>query len=97
MDIQGTHLKGFPDLEKLASKFYRVQAKLRHSAQLVDCVKIYNMISSLEGLCTYLEENVMDEQHPMRLHILDPLCQTHEEFANLKKMLEDCIDISKAR
>lgn len=55
------------------------------------------MISSLEGLCTYLEDNVMDEQHPMRLHILDPLCQTHEEFANLKKMLEDCIDISKAK
>ena len=90
-------MKGFPDLEKLATKFYRVQAKLRHSAQLVDCVKIYNMISTLQGLCQYLEESVMDEQHPMRLHILDPLSQNLEEFANLKKMLEDCIDISKAR
>lgn len=31
-DVQGMHLRTFPDLEKLYAKFYRVQAKLRHNA-----------------------------------------------------------------
>lgn len=46
-DIITIHLRRFPDIEKLYYKFYRVQAKLRHSANLVDCVKIYNMIQTL--------------------------------------------------
>ena len=65
-DIQTIHLKAFPDLEKLYAKFYRVQAKLRNNAQLVDCVKVYNMIHTLQELCKYLDENVMDESHPLR-------------------------------
>jgi len=43
-DVQNMHLRTFPDLEKLYAKFYRVQAKLRNNAQLIDCVKVYNMI-----------------------------------------------------
>lgn len=50
------HLRTFPDLEKLYAKFYRVQAKLRNNAQLVDCVKVYNMIHTLESLVSYLNE-----------------------------------------
>ena len=91
------HLRTFPDLEKLYAKFYRVQAKLRHNAQLVDCVKVYNMIHTLESLCQYLEDNVMDEQHSIRGQILDPLKSTLEEFSKLKSMLEECIDIGKAK
>lgn len=96
-DIQGVHLRTFPDLEKLYAKFYRVQAKLRHNAQLVDCVKVYNMIHTLESLCQYLEDNVMDDQHAIRTQILDPLKGTLEEFTKLKSMLEECIDIGKAK
>ena len=51
VDLQTLYLKSFPDLEKLYSKFYRVQAKLRNSAQLLDCVKVYNMVGTLEGMC----------------------------------------------
>lgn len=47
-DLQNTHLRRFPDIEKLYQKFYRVQAGLKNSANLVDCVKIYNMIVTLE-------------------------------------------------
>jgi DNA mismatch repair protein MSH2 len=96
-DIQGVHLRTFPDLEKLYAKFYRVQAKLRHNAQLVDCVKVYNMIHTLESLCQYLDDNVMDENHSIRGEILDPLKGTLDEFSKLKSMLEECIDIGKAK
>lgn len=60
-DVQGMHLRTFPDLEKLYAKFYRVHAKMRNNAQLVDCVKVYNMIHTLESLVGYLKENVVDE------------------------------------
>lgn len=39
----------------------------------------------------------MDESHPIRLQILDPLKGTLEEFTKLKSMLEECIDIGKAK
>jgi hypothetical protein len=35
--------------------------KLRNNAQLVDCVKVYNMIFTLEALCKYLDENMIDD------------------------------------
>ena len=96
-DVQGMHLRTFPDLEKLYAKFYRVQAKLRNNAQLVDCVKVYNMIATLESLVGYLNENVVEEEHPLRTEVIDPLNGTLEEFGKLKVMLEECIDIGKAK
>ena len=91
------HLRTFPDLEKLYAKFYRVQAKMRHNAQLVDCVKVYNMIHTLESLVGYLNENIADEEHALRTEVIEPLNGTLEEFGKLKSMLEECIDIGKAR
>lgn len=55
------------------------------------------MIHTLESLCQYLEDNVMDENHAIRIQILDPLKGTLEEFTKLKSMLEECIDIGKAK
>lgn len=48
VELQTTFLRRFPDIQKLYSKFYRVQAGLKHSATLVDCVKIYNMITTIQ-------------------------------------------------
>lgn len=79
-DVQGIHLRTFPDLEKLYAKFYRVQAKMRHNAQLIDCVKVYNMIHTLESMVTFLNENVIDEQSGLRKEVLEPLNGTLEEF-----------------
>ena len=95
--MQGMHLRGFPDLEKLSSKFYRVQAKMRHNAQLVDCVKVYNMIHTLEGLVGFLNEHLIDDAHVLRTEMIAPLTETLEEFSKLKTMLEECIDIGKAK
>lgn len=55
------------------------------------------MIHTLESLCQYLDDNVMDDNHSIRAHILDPLKSTLEEFTKLKSMLEECIDIGKAK
>ena len=55
------------------------------------------MIHTLESLCQYLDDNVLDDQHPIRLEILDPLKANLSEFSKLKSMLEECIDIGKAR
>ena len=45
----------------------------------------------------YLNENVVQEDHPLRTEVVDPLNGTLEEFAKLKVMLEECIDIGKAK
>ena len=55
------------------------------------------MIHTLEALCQYLDENVMDEKSPVRINILEPLMSTLNDFSNLKTMLEECIDISRAK
>ena len=70
---------------------------MRHNAQLVDCVKVYNMIHTLESLVGYLNENIADEEHALRTEVIEPLNGTLEEFGKLKSMLEECIDIGKAR
>ena len=79
-DVQQTHLRTFPDLEKLYSKFYRVAAKMRHNAQLVDCVKVYNMIHTLEALVRYLDDACIDESNVLRKEIIEPLSGTLDEF-----------------
>lgn len=39
----------------------------------------------------------MDENHSLRTEIFNPLASTLEEFEKLQKMLEECIDIGKAK
>lgn len=55
------------------------------------------MIHTLESLCKYLDENLMGDEHPLRTQILDQLKETLDEFSKLRKMLEECIDIGKAK
>ena len=46
----------------------------------------------------HLSENVADiEEHALVVEVVAPLKGTLEEFAKLKQMLEECIDIGKAR
>ena len=79
-EVQQVHLRTFPDLEKLYGKFYRVQAKMRHNASLVDCVKVYNMVHTLESLVYFLNEQSIDEMHSLKSEMLDPLQSTLGEF-----------------
>ena len=44
-----------------------------------------------------MNENVIDEKHSLRVEVIDPLTGTLEEFTKLKAMLEECIDIGKAK
>ena len=99
-DLQNNYLRQFPDIQKLYSKFYRVQAGVKHSANLLDCVKVYNLIQTLTGMCDYLSENVndMDESHEsIREVVLTPLKDTLDDFKVLSDMLEKSIDVSAAK
>jgi hypothetical protein len=101
IDLQTTHLKFFPDLEKLYSKFYRVSLGLRHTAQLIDCVKIYNMVLALETMVGYLMEEFgadkNNHEHALYTEIIEPLAATLEEFEKVKQMIEECIDMRRAK
>jgi hypothetical protein len=55
------------------------------------------MIHTLEALCNYLDESVMEEEHALRTEVLNPLKETLSDFSKLKKMLEECIDLGKAK
>ena len=55
------------------------------------------MIHTLEALVKHLDENVIDEQAKLRTEIVAPLSEILQEFQKLKQMLEECIDIAKAR
>lgn len=46
------------------------------------------MIFTLQELCRYLEENVIDEDHPLRTTIFNQLKGTLEDFSKLREMLE---------
>lgn len=70
---------------------------MRNNAQLVDCVKVYNMIHTLIALVQFLDENIIDENHAIRKEFVHPLKLILEEFTKLKAMLEECIDIGKAK
>lgn len=91
-------MRAFPDLDKLYAKFYRVNAKLKNTAQLIDCVKVYNMIITLAGLCEFLQENAAEDKgSAIYTSMVEPLCSTMEEFMTLREMLEECIDIQSAK
>lgn len=70
---------------------------MRNNASLVDCVKVYNMIHTLEALVKYLDDSCVDEENELRIQMIEPLKATLGEFVKLKQMLEECIDIGKAR
>jgi len=55
------------------------------------------MIHTLEALVRYLDDACIDETHVLRKEVIEPLSATLDEFQKLKKLLEDCIDIGKAR
>jgi len=44
-----------------------------------------------------MEQLEIDDDHPLKTNIVQPLFETLEDFKKLKSLLEDCIDIGKAR
>ena len=96
-ELRSIHMRGFPDLQKLYAKFYRVEAKMRNNTTLLDCVKIYNMINTLEGMIKFMNQSKTDDENAFFKDIVNPLNETMEEFLKVKTMLEECIDINKVK
>jgi DNA mismatch repair protein MSH2 len=55
------------------------------------------MIHILSSLVQYLDENTIDESHALKKDFVVPLRNILEDFNKLKAMLEECIDIGKAK
>ena len=55
------------------------------------------MIQTLTSLVQYLNEHAIDENHALKREFVQPLTGILEEFGKLKAMLEECIDIGKAK
>ncbi len=70
---------------------------MRHNASLIDCVKVYNMVVTLKSMVEYLDEAVMDETHVLRQTFVNPLKESVTDFGKLEQMMEECIDLGRAR
>lgn len=44
-----------------------------------------------------MDENTIDDSHALKREFVQPLSGVLEEFGKLKAMLEECIDIGKAK
>jgi DNA mismatch repair protein MSH2 len=94
-DIQNDHLRQFPDIEKLHVKFYKVKNGIPNRANLVDCVKVYNIITSLESMTDYLNKLGLPNDHPIEKNYTKVVASIITDFEDLKTMIEESIDINE--
>ena len=95
--IQNDHLKTFPDIDKLFAKFYKVKNNKRHNANLTDCVKTYDMLSSLDNLYQFLMSLDLPEDHWITACFTSEIKRIFGKFERLKEMIEESIDVSKVK
>jgi len=68
---------------------------MRNDTSLVDCVKVYNMINSLEVIVQTLKNELADaEETALSTEIFTPLEQALEDFQPCKQMLDETIDFA---
>lgn len=68
---------------------------MRNNTSLVDCVKVYNMINSLEVIVQTLKNELADaEETALSTEIFTPLEQALEDFQPCKQMLDETIDFA---
>lgn len=91
------HLKTFPDIDKLFAKFYKVKNAKKHNANLTDCVKVYDMLTSLDNLLRFLTSLDLEKSHQITISYTEEIKTLFKEFEKLKEMIEESIDISKVK
>lgn len=56
------------------------------------------MVVTLRDMVDYLNDHVPEQEGPVvREHVLAPLKTTLKDFGRLEEMIEECIDMKKAR
>ena len=66
-------------------------------ASLVDWVKIYNLITSLQTLVDHFESLTLDLNHPIEINYTNKIKEIIENFENLKAMIEESVDINEVK
>ncbi|EAR92979.2 DNA mismatch repair MutS family DNA-binding domain protein, putative (macronuclear) [Tetrahymena thermophila SB210] len=94
--IQNEFLRKIADLDKLYAKFYKVASKKKHNASLADCIKVYQLVTNLSTLAQYIENNHSADELAQR-EFLIPLGEILENFEKLSSMIDQSIDMEKAR
>lgn len=86
--MQDPHLRGVPDLYRLAKRFQRKQASLE------DVVRVYQMAIRIPGFIGTLE-GIMDEQYkdPLDAEYTSKLIEYSNSLDKLQEMVETTIDI----
>ena len=70
---------------------------MKHNANLIDCVKVYNMVVTLRAMVDYMDAAVMEEEHPLKKEFIHSLKESCGDFGKLEQMMEECIDLGRAR
>jgi DNA mismatch repair protein MSH2 len=101
LHVQNDFLRKIPDLDKLYAKFYKVHSKKKHSGNLVDCMKVYQVVTSLKTFVDYLNKYMADEENAnneaLRKYYLEELKINLGDFEKFEDMIEQSIDMDKAK
>lgn len=95
--LQNEFLRKIPDLDKLYAKFYKVYSKKKHGSNLIDCVKVYQVVTTVKNNCEYLGGYMSDEAEPLMKYFLNDLRQCLQDFAKFEELVEQSIDMDRAR
>jgi DNA mismatch repair protein MSH2 len=95
--VRNDFLKKIPDLDKLYAKFYKVHSKKKYSASLIECIKVYQLVAALKSFCNFLNEHTSKQDEHLYKYYLDDLQGNLEDFEKFEEMIEQSIDMNKAK
>ena len=96
-EIANDFLRKIPDLDKLYTKFYKVHSNKKHSGNLVDCIKVYQLVKNLRVITNILGKNDKENTDILKENYLDPFVVCLKDFEKLEEMIEKAIDLEKAK
>jgi DNA mismatch repair protein MSH2 len=95
--VRNEFLKKIPDLDKLYAKFYKVHSKKKYSASLIECIKVYQLVAALKSFCNYLNDYTSKQDEHLYKYYLDDLSTNLEDFEKFEEMIEQSIDMGRAK
>jgi len=90
-------LRKIPDLDKLYAKFYKVYSGKKYNGSLVECIKVYQLVNALKAFCKFLNDYTSDEEDHLCKYYLDELKTNLGDFEKFEEMIEQSIDMEKAK
>ena len=96
-EISNDFLRKIPDLDKLYTKFYKVHSNKKHTGNLIDCIKVYQLVKNIRNIIGILSKYDKEETIILKDYYLDPFVECLKDFEKLEEMIEKAIDLDKAK